>query len=110
MSNFRVDKKRWAKFTSYEQMGNIGSEVGRALRAKRNGDTKLAYQAMVRALELFSATMDLLIRQKSPRAKEVLRSRDQFLTVLTNPDATPQDMASLETYFMRFALTARANR
>ena len=110
MNDYHIDRERWGRFTTFEQMGNIGSEVGRAFNSKKRGDEAAMQGAMVRALELFSATVEILTKQKSVRAKEVLRSRDQFLTLLTSPNATPDELDALEKYFMRFALTARANR
>ena len=33
------DRQKWQSLTIFEQMGNIGSEVGRAFAARRRGDT-----------------------------------------------------------------------
>jgi len=38
MDNYKIDRERWARLTFYEQMGNIGSEVGRAIIAHRNNN------------------------------------------------------------------------
>ncbi len=89
--------------TIFEQMGNIGSEVGRALKAKRAGDD--FQPALIRALDLFDATVEPLSAAKSPRAKEVLRSRDQFLSAIYDK---PDD--AIEDYFMQFAIAARLQR
>lgn len=110
VNTFTINQDRWAKFSFDEQMGNIGSEVGRAFKAKKAGDSERQYGAMVRGLALFNATIQIFTKQKSPRAKEVLRARDQFLTILTDENATNEQMDSLETYFMRFALTARSKK
>ena len=103
MNAYQVDRQKWAKFTIFEQMGNIGSEVGRTLKAKRNGDD--FEPALTRALDLFDATTEQLVAAKSPRSKEVLRSRDQFLSaVYDQPDP------AIEDYFMQFAIAARPHR
>ncbi len=105
MSSHEFDKAKWQSFTIFEQMGNIGSEVGRALSAKRRGDEVAMNGAFYRGLDLFDATAEKLVRDKSPRLKEVLRARDQFSqAVLTTDDP------DLETYFMEFAVVARAGR
>ena len=39
MSKYVFDKQKWQNLTIFEQMGNIGSEVGRAFAARRRGDT-----------------------------------------------------------------------
>lgn len=103
MNTHTVDKDRWQSMTILEQMGNIGSEVGRALKAKRAGED--FEPALRRALDLFDATLEPLIAKKSPRAKEVLRSKDQFLRALYE-----KDDSGIENYFMQYAIAARLHR
>jgi len=81
MSNYyKVDRERWAEMTINEQMGNIGSEVGRAIIAYRNGNRDRVDRAIDRAIDLFSATTEALVGTKySYRLKEVLRAREEFL-------------------------------
>lgn len=106
---YQVDRGRWSKFTIFEQMGNIGSEVGRALRAKREHPEDFE-PALERALDLFDATVTDLLTKKPARLKEVLRSKDQFLEVAFNPKATKEEAESIERYFMQYAVAARINR
>ena len=108
-SSFAVDRKKWATMTIFEQMGNIYSEVGRSFNAKRRGDTESAQTAAVRAIDLFDATTEVLIAKKSIKAKEVLCSKDQYLTVFYGDSGT-QEEQSLNKYFMQFALAARINK
>ncbi len=109
MKYYQVDRDRWAKFTIFEQMGNIGSEVGRSLKAKLSNQERFE-PALYRALDLFDATVEDLLSGKSYRLKEVLRAKDQYLEVALDPKATQADMDNIENYFMQFALAARANR
>jgi len=100
---YSINRERWERLTILEQMGNIGSEVGRTLKLKqRNEDFE---PALIRALDLFDATVELLIQKKSHRVKEVLRSKDQFLKALFVADDP-----AIETYFMQFAIAARNQR
>ena len=110
MGEYRYDRARWKQLTFCEQMGNIGSEVGRAIIAHRNGDDARETRAIDRAIDLFSATIDAQINTKySYRLKEVLRSRDEFLRLFY--DGTfEEDADNIERYFMNFACLARANR
>ena len=94
----------------FEQMGNIYSEVGRSFNAKKNNDTEGCEQAAIRALDLFDATIDALVQQKSVRAKEVLRAKDQFLHAIYDEGVNAKDIASLDNYFLHFAVAARFNR
>lgn len=102
-SFYTVDRERWNRLSIFEQLGNIGSEVGRTLRLKRKGEDYQA--ALIRALDLFDATVEPLIKSKSHRAKEVLRARDQFLQALFVADDP-----TIEHYFMQFAIAARITR
>jgi len=108
MDNYKFDRERWARLTFYEQMGNIGSEVGRAIIAHRNNNVLRETRAIDRAIDLFSATVEVLIgTQYSYRLKEVLRARDEFLRLFF--DGTfESDAENIERYFMYFAYAARA--
>lgn len=106
MSEHVFDVARWERMTMFEQMGNIGSEVGRALVAKRQGKSDRMQAALARGLDLIDATVRLWASDKSPRVRELLRARELFAeSVLTD-----QVDATLENYFMQFALAARSNR
>ncbi|MBL7112395.1 MAG: hypothetical protein ISS19_10705 [Bacteroidales bacterium] len=100
---YAIDRERWERLTILEQMGNIGSEVGRTLKLKQRGDN--FEPALIRALDLFDATVELLISKKSYRTREVLRAKDQFLQALY-----VHDDPSIESYFMKFAIAARNKR
>ena len=108
MSNYyQADRDRWAKMTINEQMGNIGSEVGRAIIARRNGNKAREDRAIDRAIDLFSATAEVLAGSSySYRLKEVLRARDEFLRLFF--DGTfERDADKIERYFMNYAFAAR---
>jgi hypothetical protein len=92
--------------TIFEKLGNIGSEVDRAIRAARRGDSAAWRAATWRALDLFDATVET---EKSPaRLKEILRAREQFLNLLDKNNLA--DAKGLEKYFTEFAVAARSAR
>lgn len=101
MSEHVFDRQRWQSLTIFEQMDNIGSEVGRAFAAQRRGDTAAMTSAWRRGLDLLDATAEQLARQKSPKLREVLRARELF---------SGMEDESLESYFMWFAMAARRGR
>jgi len=106
MSEYRIDRNRWEQLTIYEQMGNIGSEVGRAIKARRTGREERLAGAIERALDLFTATTEQLVKEKSPRLREVLRARNEFLRLFY--DGTFDEEADgIERYFTQFAIAAR---
>jgi len=90
----------------FDQMGNIGSEVGRSLSAKKRGDEKNAEAAAQRALDLFDATAEAWAVSSPARMKELLLSKEQYLESYTN---SAKDNG-IENYFMQFAVAARLNR
>ena len=109
MASFRMDRDYWSQLSIYDQMGNIGSEVGRAIKAQRNGKPERVEGAIDRALDLFDATTDQLVAEKSPRLKEVLRARNEFLRLFY--DGTFDDEAtSIERYFTLYAIAANKQR
>lgn len=107
---YTVDRQRWAAMNIFEQMGNIYSEVGRSYNAKRQNKPDECEHAVVRALDLFDATVENLVLQKSPRTKEVLRAKDQYLETLYGSRTTPEELKAIDQYFMQFAIASRLNR
>ena len=106
-SYYQVDRERWGKMTINEQMGNIGSEVGRAIIAHRNGNKAREDRAIDRAIDLFSATVEALVgTERSYRLKEVLRAREEFLRLFFD-DTFESDADKIERYFMDYAFAAR---
>jgi|ERR1017187_8151266 hypothetical protein len=109
MNDYKIDREHWSRMTIQEQMGNIGSEVGRSIKAWQASDTQRFEGALNRALDLFDATTELLVAQQSARTKEVLRSKDQFLRLFFDGNFK-KDADNIERYFMQYAMAARANR
>jgi hypothetical protein len=103
MSSHIFDTAEWAKLDVFNQMGNIGSEVGRALSAKRLGKTDRSQAAFYRGLDLMDETARLWADQKQPGLKELLYARDLFTESITTDKVDP----TLEAYFMQFAIAAR---
>jgi hypothetical protein len=99
---------RWRSFTLMEQLGNIGSEVGRAGRAKRTGNEARMWSALERALELIDLTVaDARWRG---RTKEILRARELVCDYLVGDNEYGSSSESLDAYFLPFATAARATR
>ena len=106
MTKHQIDRQIWAQYTIFEQMGNIASEVGRAINAQRSGNTKRFIGAFDRALDLIDATVEILAKEHSPRLREVLLAREEF-TRLFFDGTFDSDAEALERYFMTFAIAAR---
>ena len=100
---------RWHTFSLDEQMGNIGSEVGRAIIATRAGDHRRRDSAVARALELFDFTL-IDPRWRFPRKKEIARAREVFCDALVGKNEYHTDLDSLDRYFTQFAIAAQRQR
>ena len=100
---------RWHTLTLTEQLGNVGSEVERALRAHARGRTDRFEHALDRALELFDLTATDP-RWTLPQRREVLRAREQFCRVFFDDTAEPDLGEYLGKYFLQFAVAARRGR
>ncbi|MBI1974555.1 MAG: hypothetical protein HYS51_01745 [Candidatus Zambryskibacteria bacterium] len=101
-----VSKERWLTLTLAEQLGNIGSEVGRA--AKWQGkDEKTFWDAVMRAMELFDLTQSDG-RWKSRRF-ELDRAKEVFADAVLGGREYNSSLPDTENYFMQFALLV-ANR
>jgi hypothetical protein len=99
---------RWQTLSLAEQLGNIGSEVSRALRAKAQGNDGRMWAALERALELFDLTV--ADPRMHGRRREVLRAREVVCDFLLGENMYRSTAESLDRYFLTFARAARANR
>jgi len=99
---------RWYGLTLMEQLGNIGSEVGRATRAKAQGNDQRLAGALDRALELFDLT--LADARWRGRLKKIARAREVVCDLLVGDNEYDSTAESLDRYFLPFAMAARRNR
>jgi hypothetical protein len=110
---YPIDRERWARFGIIDQMGNIGSEVGRSINAWKSGNEKRFYSAVERGVDLFEATVEVTLTQpksvqRSRRLRKILAARDRYLRLFFDGPFDPEEAASVDRYFMRFAMVARA--
>lgn len=98
---------RWQKFSLAEQLANIGSEIGRAIRWQGK-DEKLFWSAVERSLELFSLTIaDSRWRN---RLKEITRLHEIFCDAVLGGKEYGSRLQDIERYFFYFAFYSRKNR
>ena len=97
---------RWHTMPLMEQLGNVGSEVDRAIRAHAQGRQDRFDRALDRALELFDLTATDP-RWALHQRREILRAREQFCRIFYDETAEPDLGAYLSKYFLQFATAAR---
>ena len=100
---------RWHTLTIHEQLGNVGSDVGRAIQAKARHDDGRLQGALERALELLDLTLTD-DRWRGPRRREILRAREVVCDFLVGDNDYESTGESLNAYFFAFAMAARRDR
>jgi hypothetical protein len=96
-------EKRWREFSLFEQLGNIGSEVGRASKWQGK-DEKIFWGTVERALELFDLT--LTDSRWGKQVSEIGRAKEVFCDAVLGGDLYGSTLSGLESYFNNFALSA----
>ncbi len=99
-----VSESRWFSMSLAEQLGNIGSEVGRSAKWQ-NKDQDLFWGAVIRALDLFNLTIK--DKRWALRLNEIVRSREIFADAVLGGKEYNTSLLALEPYFMQFAMIAR---
>lgn len=96
---------RWKELSFLEQMGNIGSEVNRALNWRAKNNAAYCQRAVDRALEL----TDLTLREAKgfPRLKELARMREILVDFFLGSNEFRSTEESWRKYFLSFAVAAR---
>lgn len=97
---------KWLTLTLCEQLGNIGSEVGRAAKWKEK-NTVVYESAVFRAIELIDLT--IADERWKNRLKEIVRARGVLCDLYSGENEFNSSFESLEKYFGHFAFAARNN-
>jgi hypothetical protein len=99
---------RWHQLPLVDQMANIGSEVGRAIKWRRKQKEDYSRMAAERALELLSLSLD------DPKLRKRLRELTRLYEVLVDyffgENTYRTTDISLERYFNAFNHAARIHR
>ncbi len=99
---------KWWELSLAEQLGNVGSEVGRAVRWMTSHPTR-AEAAFHRALELLDLTLDDPRHRRSvARLREIARAREVVVDFLSGANEYGSTALSLQRYFDAFAAAARS--
>lgn len=104
MVEHNFDKVKWAEMDRLNQLGNIGSEVGRALKAKRQNKIERSQAAFYRGLDLIDETARIWAERRQSGLRELLNAREQFAEAMLSEEID----TTIEDYFMQYAIAARS--
>lgn len=101
-----LTKEKWQGLPFFEQMANIGAEIGRAInwRAK---DKKLSESAFYRGLELLDLTID--DQKNKNKLKELCRLKEILADYFCFDNIYKSNDDELNNYFYAFNYAARIN-
>jgi hypothetical protein len=100
-----IDRTRWQSLIFYEQMGNIASELSRAIKFKEANDIQRMDSSLWRLLELVDLTID--DQKNRSRLRELCRFKEilgDWYSEMKVYDVKPE---SLLNYALDFAMLAR---
>lgn len=106
MQHSNLAQGKWFSFTLAEQLGNVGSEYERVIKAKIAGDEDHADSAQNRFLELIDLSLADQRWSGAPR-RELARLREQSLVEF---EYLSNSSEGLSRYYLHFAILARAGR
>ena len=96
---------RWNTLSLMEQLGNTGSEVGRALRAREARNTSRLNAALDRALELLDLT--IADPKNRTRLRELCRLREVVCDFFYGDNLYKSTQETMDRYFLHFGVAAR---
>lgn len=106
MKHKDLSNGRWNDFSFFEQMGNVGSEVERAIIWK-NRNIENSGLAMERALELLSLTIE--DKKNAGKLKELTRVYEFLNDYYYGDNQYGSTDSGWQKYFYNFAYAARIN-
>jgi len=106
MNTFHSDlSKDWGTYSIYEQMANIGAEVGRSINWKKKNNVKMTQNALYRALELIDFTVADI--KNKDRLSEILRMRELLVDYSLGKNIYKSTDEGWNKYFYYYNLAAR---
>lgn len=97
---------RWFSFSLAQQLGNVGSEVERAIKWYTIGNKEYFESAYARMLELLDLTI-IDKRWRGPRRKELVRLREALCDTFEGGQQIGIPLSDWPKYFLPFAILAR---
>ncbi len=101
--------ERWFKFSLFEQLANVGTDIARVIQWRNRGDVDHSKRAFDRALEL----LDLTIadpKNRGAKLKELLRTREALIDYFLYDNEYRTTDEQWQNYFYDFNYAAAIMR
>jgi len=102
-----LTKEKWQCLSFFEQMSNIGAEIGRAINWRKR-DNELSNSAFYRGLELLDFTIE--DKKNKKKLKELCRLREILADYFYFDNIYKSDDKRLNDYFYGFNYAVAINR
>ena len=102
-----LTKEKWQSLSFFEQMANIGAEIGRTINWQKK-DKELSLAAFYRGVELLDATIDDAKNNK--KLKELCRLREVLVDYFVYDNVYESSSEDWNKYFYLFNYAAAINR
>ena len=99
---------RWFDLSFFDQMANVGAEIGRTISWKNRNRPDYSQRAFERALELLDLTIS--DRKNRSRLRELLRVREALADCYAFDNTYRSSDESWQRYFYSFQFAARSKR
>lgn len=99
-----IDQDKWQSYTFYQQLGNIASELSRAVKFKNQNETAHLDASLWRLLELLDLTIS--DRKNRSRLRELCRFKEVLSDCYCRTHVYDVDLESLKNYSLNFAMLA----
>ena len=96
---------RWKRLSIFEQMANVGAEVGRTISWRKKGKKEMSRNAFYRTLELLDFTIEDSKNKNS--LKEILRVREFLVDYFAGDNIYRSTDQQWEKYFYPFNFASR---
>jgi hypothetical protein len=103
-----MDRARWLTLSFDDQMGNLGTDVARAARAKEAGDEDRLHSWLSSVRELFDLTLN--DPRRGPERDEIGRIQRLVEDYLAGENSRGSTAQSLDDYFVPFAVRSNEAR
>ncbi len=106
--NRNLAEERWYDLSFFEQMANVGAEIGRTILWRNKGKPDISQRAFERALELLDLTISDEKNQR--RLGELLRVRESLADCYFFDNIYRSSDESWQRCFYPFQFAARSDR